>query len=136
MFDVAGPVGSEIRLDVYAECFCESFVDIDEILSAAVGNVVSFAGGLVSGQTGFQIRLDDVFDVGEVPALLPVAVDHRHLTMQELPDEFRDDGCVSSVRILTASEYVEIAKAIGVKAIVPGVLLRPLLIRALGDSVR
>ncbi len=106
-------------------------VDVQQILPAAIGDVVCPPGSVGSGGAGLQVRLNDVLDIGEVAALPPVPVDGGALPLQQLPDELGDDGGIRPFGILPAPEYVKVPQTIGVKAIVLCVLLCPFLVRPL-----
>lgn len=110
-------------------------VDVDEVFAAAVGDVEGLAGGGMGGAAGTEVGLDDIVNIGEIAALATVAVDGGALVVQQLLDELGDDSGVGTVGVLTAAEDVEVAKAVGVEAVVHGVLLRPLLVATLGKGV-
>ena len=109
VLDVAGAVGAEMRLNVFAECFGQRMVDVDEILSAAVGDVECLACCFVWCKTGFKICFNDVFYVSEVAALFPISIDGWALIIQKLLDELGYHGSVCSIRILPATEDVEVS---------------------------
>ena len=86
-------------------------------------------------ETCLEVGLDDILDIGEVAALLAITIDAALLTADEKLDELRENGGIGPVGVLSASEDIEISQAVGVEAVVTGVLLRPLLIGPLGDGV-
>ena len=47
VLDVAGAVGSEVRLDVHAQRLCQTVVNVDQVLSAAVSDVIRLTGCLL-----------------------------------------------------------------------------------------
>ena len=111
-------------------------VDVDEVFAAAVCDVEGLAGGGMGCAAGTEVGLDNIVNVSEVAALATVTVDGGTLVVQQLLDELGDDSGVGTVGVLTAAEDVEVTEAVGVEAVVHGVLLRPLLVAALGKGVR
>ena len=89
----------------------------------------------MGGEAGLEVCLDDVLNVGEIPALAAVPVDGGDLAVEELADKARDDRGVGPVGVLAAAEDVEIAQAVGVQAVVEGVLPGPFLVAVLADGV-
>ena len=135
VLDVALPVGAEMGLDVLAERLGERMVDVDEVLPPAIGDIKDIPGRFVRSEASFEVRLDHILNVGEVPALLAVAVDRRTLIVQQHLDELGNHSRIGPVRILTAAEHIEIPQPVGIQPIMPRILLGPFLIAPLGQSV-
>lgn len=135
VLDITGTVGAELGFYIKTEGFGKAIIDIDEVLPASVGDIEGFAGCLMGCEACLEVGFDDVLDIGEVAALLAIAIYAALLAADEQLDELGDDGSVGSVGVLTATEDIEIAEAIGVETIVTGVLLGPLLVGALGDGI-
>lgn len=124
MFNISLAVGAEDRLDVLAQRLCQRVVDIDEILSTAVGNIVSLSRRFMRSETRLQVCLNDIFNIGEVSALPAVAVDGGPLVVYQLLDEFRDDRRVRAVRILPPAEHIEVSQSVGIQPIVHAISSR------------
>ena len=136
MLDIACAVGSEVWLDVHAKRLCQTVVNVDQVLSAAVSNILCLTRRFLRRDAGFQIRLDDILNVGKVTALLSVAVDGRRFTVQELLQELRDHRRIGTIGILSASEYVKITHTDSLKPVMSRILLGALLVNALAHGIR
>ena len=109
VFDVAGAVWAEMRLNVFAECFGQRMVDVDEVLATAVGDVECLACCFVWCEAGFKICFNNILDVSEVAALFPISIYCRTLIIQKLLDELGYHGSICSMRVLSASEDIEVS---------------------------
>ena len=110
MADIAFARGSEDGWDVNSKCFCDGVIDIDEDFAAAIRDIERLPVGFSGSKTGLEVRLDDIFDVGEIAALLPVAMDGGGLSLQEETDELGDDGSIGTIGVLTSPKHIEIAQ--------------------------
>ncbi len=135
MLDITFAVGAIDGLDIFTKGLDQRLVNVIKIFTTAVCNIECLAGRLVGSEACFQIGFDDVFDISKVAALLAISVDRRTLVIQEHLDELRDHGGVGPVRVLPASEHVEVAQAHGPQAVVARVLFRPFLVGPLGQGV-
>lgn len=136
VLDIALAVRAIDRLDILAEGIDKGLVDIIEILTTAISDIEGLAGSLMRSQASFQIGFDNILDIGEVAALLAVTVDSRALVIQEHLDELGDDGGIGAMRVLPPAEDIEVSQAVSIEAIMHRVHLCPLLVAALGKSVR
>ena len=116
MLYVAGAVGFEDGLYVCAHDGVEGLDELKEGEPLSAGDVVYFSGGLFGG-TGQEIGADVILDIGKVPGLEAVAIDHRGFAPPDHCDEFWDDGAVLRGGILFGSEHVEIAERNGFEAV-------------------
>ena len=83
-----------------------------------------------------KIRLHDILHIDEVARLFTIAVDRRRLIAQEALDEFWNDRCVCSVRILPPPIDVEVAHPIAIEPIIQRILIRILLINEFRHCIR
>ncbi len=114
MLNITGAIRAKIRLNFHSEGFCESVVNIKQILTPTVCDVKGFSCSFMACQAHFQVGFDNIFNVGKIPTLASITIDGRHLTMEELTDELRNNRSICAVRVLTTSEHVKIPKAISI----------------------
>src|SRR6185437_2894736 len=91
-----------------------------------------FRGGSGGGQ---QVGGDDVVNVGEVAALLPIAKDLGDFAGQHGGDELGQHGSVGGARVLVGSEDVEVADGHRGHAVAGMESRQIMLTRQLGDGV-
>ena len=118
MGDVAGTVWAVDRLNsgycrvVLREILLQVRHELVERGALPVGRIVNLVHGLrILRPKGQHVHLDDIVDIGEVPAVLAVTVDGRGLVPHELLYKERNDGGVCPVGVLTAAEDVEVPQA-------------------------
>lgn len=136
VLDIALAIWAVDWLDILAEGINKGLVDIIEILAAAIGDIEGMACCFVRSKARFQIGFDDILDIGEVTALLAVAIDSRALVIQEHLDELGDDSGIGTMRVLPPAEDIEVSQAVSIKPVMHRVHLCPLFIAALSKGVR
>ncbi len=132
---ISWSVGTKVWFNIDAERLCQAVINIYQVFASAESDVESLTCGFMRSETGFEICLYHVFNIGEISALSPITVYRRNFAIQQLFDEFRDNSCISTVRVLPASENVEISHTVGVKPVMHCILLSPFLIGAFCHSV-
>src|ERR1017187_2038982 len=100
------------------------------------GDIIDLVSGLrrLHGG-GEQVSLDDVGDVTEVPAGLPVAVDADGFVPHHGRNPFRDHSRIRSIGVLTRTEYIEIPEADGGEPITTAKDLRIKLVGPFGHRI-
>ena len=82
MFDVSCPVRPEHRLHILAQSLTQMIVYINQVFPAAVSDIKRTSRRFGGRQRRFEIRLNDIVNIGKVSGLLPIPVDHRHFPVK------------------------------------------------------
>ena len=100
------------RLNLRTE---DSVQQIDQLVERNLrsGGNIKDRGGRQRDLSRTKVRFDDVLNVREIARLRPIPEDDRTAPFRQLPDEQGNHGGVLAVKILTRTEYVEIAKRDG-----------------------
>src|SRR5919198_1543411 len=106
---VAGAGRSVDRANVDVDESAQLSEELIERDRLATGNVVDAPWSHVRVH-GKQIRLDHVFDVGEVSRLLAIAEDSRRPAGEHGADEVRDHRRVLRAWVLARPEHIEVAE--------------------------
>ena len=69
MLDIAFPVRAVERFHVKVQSLGEAVVDIDQVFTPAKGHVKRLSVGDLGREAGFEVRFDDVLNIGIIPAL-------------------------------------------------------------------
>ena len=110
----------------------EEFVHRDLPLAGDVEHLAGNAG-FFHGQ---EVRPDDIFDVGEIASLEPVAVDDRPLSPEEGQDELGHDRGINGLRVLARPEDIEIPEGNGLQLVQAGKNLSVHLSGVFGGGIR
>ena len=89
-------------------------------------------GGSAGGQ---QVRVYYVIDVGEIPALLAVAVDRERRALEHGAAELRQDARILRGRILERAKNIEVKQGYCLHPIDRGEGTEVVLVRQLGNRV-
>ena len=136
MSDVTGTIWTKSGFNIYSQSFSKSIINIDQILTPAIGNIKCLSCCRRRCKASFQICLNHIFNIGKVSALPSISINGRSLSIQKLFDKLWYDCSICAIRILTPSKYIKIPQSISVKPIVHSILLSPFFICAFGYCIR
>ena len=118
VLNISGALGAVFHVAVVSDQFLQNQESLVQISPPAGGHVDYFSRDLAGfGPAGQQICRDDIFDVGEIAALLAVAKNGGLFPAQHLSDEFGQNTRVRRSRILPRAKHVEISQANSLQAV-------------------
>ena len=136
MLNITCSIWTEFRLNIYTKCFSQAIINVNQIFTPTICDIKSLTGSFTWSETCLKVSLYYILNISKITRLPAITIDAAYLTVKQLLYKLRNNCCISSIRILSATKHIEVTHSIGIKTIMFCVLLCPLFIATFAYGIR
>lgn len=105
MLVITRPIWTEFRLNIYTKCF-ESSHNVNQIFTPTICDIKSLTGSFTERDMP-KVSLYYILNISKITRLPAITIDAAYLTVKQLLYKLRNNCCISSIRILSATKHIE-----------------------------